>query len=132
MTDPNQSRSKWSRNEIVGMALVLLSIIILFFSPSSLSDMFDVIIARVFPIVKIFLTSDVGVAVIFSVIVGRILERCGFTDGLIRLFVPVMKYLKINPSVIIPGIYNVLGDINAAARIAGPVLVQAKCTMVAL
>lgn len=125
----NQPRNKWSRNDIIGACLVLLSVIILFFSPSSLSNLFDVIIARVFPVaIEIFLMSNVGVAVIVSVIVGRILERLGFTDGLIRLFLPIMKYLKINPSVIIPGIYNILGDINAAGRIAGPVLVQAKAT----
>jgi len=128
MNDPNQSRSKWSKSEIVGLGLVIISLVVLFISPSSLSNMFDVIIGRVHPIVQIFLTSNVGVAVIVSVIVGRILERLGFTDGLIRLFVPIMKYLKINPSVIIPGIYNILGDINAAGRIAGPVLVQAKAT----
>lgn len=125
----NQPRTKWSRNEIIGVCLVILSVIILFLSPSSLSDLIDTIIARVFPVaIEIFLISNVGVAVIVSVIVGRILERMGFTDGLIRLFLPIMKFFKINPSVIIPGIYNVLGDINAAGRIAGPVLVQAKAT----
>lgn len=125
----NQPRNKWSKNEVVGISLVILSVIILFFSPDSLSDLFDVIIDRVFPIVvNIFLISEVGIAVIVSVIFGRFLERCGFTDGLIRVFVPVMKFLKINPSVIIPGVYNILGDINAAGRIAGPVLVQAHAT----
>lgn len=130
MKEPSsQSRNNWSKSEIAGISLVILSIIILFFSPSSLSDLFDVIIARVFPIVvEIFLISNVGVAVIVSVIFGRFLERCGFTDGLIRMFVPVMRFLKINPSVIIPGVYNILGDINAAGRIAGPVLVQAHAT----
>lgn len=125
----NQPRTKWSRNEIIGVCLVILSVIILFLSPSSLSNLIDTIIARVFPVaIEIFLISNVGVAVIVSVIVGRILERLGFTDGLIRLFLPIMKFFKINPSVIIPGIYNVLGDINAAGRIAGPVLTQAKST----
>lgn len=125
----NQPRNKWSKNEIIGICLVILSVIILFFSPSSLSDLVDVIIGRVYPIaIEIFLISDVGVAVIVSVIVGRILERLGFTDGLIRVFLPIMKYLKINPSVIIPGVYNVLGDINAAGKIAGPVLMQANTT----
>lgn len=125
----NQPRNKLSRNEIIGIGLVILSLIILFFSPNSLSDLIDVIIARVYPVaIEIFLISNVGVAVIVSVIVGRILERLGFTDGLIRVFMPIMKFLKINPSVIIPGVYNVLGDINAAGRIAGPVLIQAKAT----
>ena len=79
-------------------------------------------------VVDIFLTSEVGIAIIVSVIFGRILERLGFTDGLIRIFVPIMKWLKINPSVIIPSAYNVLGDINAAGKISAPILVKAKAT----
>lgn len=125
----NLTRNKWSHSEIIGIILVILFVLVLLISPNSLSELFEVIIAKVTPIVvSIFLTSEVGVAVIVSVIVGRLLERFGFTDGLIRIFVPVMKFLKINPSIIIPGIYNILGDINAAGRIAGPVLVQAKAT----
>lgn len=125
----NQSRKKWNKNEIIGTILVISSVLILFFSPNSLSNLFDVIVDEVFPIVvDIFLTSEVGIAVIVSVIVGRILERFGFTDGLIRIFVPIMKLIGVNPSIVIPGIYNVLGDINAAGRIAAPVLIQAKAT----
>lgn len=124
-----KSRNNWSRSEIIGVILVIFSVVILIVSPNSLSDLFQTIIDRVFPIVvNIFLISEVGIAVIVSVIVGRILERFGFTDGLIRIFVPIMKFLKINPSVVIPGIYNILGDINAAGRIAAPVLIQAKAT----
>lgn len=128
-THDREERLKWNRNEKVGLFLVILSLVVLLFKPSALSDLFQVIINKVFPIVvNIFLISDVGVAIIVSVIVGRVLERLGFTDGLIRVFVPIMKRLKINPSVIIPSIYNVLGDINAAGKIAGPVLVKAKAT----
>ena len=72
-------------------------------------------------VVDVFLTSEIGVAIIVSVITGRLLERLGFTDGLIRIFTPVMKWMKINPSVIIPSVYNVLGDINAEGKIAGPI-----------
>src|SRR5699024_8053611 len=79
-------------------------------------------------VVDTFLTSEVGIAVIGSVLVGRVLERLGFTDGLIRLFVPIMRWFKINPAVIIPSAYNILGDINAAGKIAGPILVKAKAT----
>ena len=39
-----------------------------------------------------------------------------------------MKWFKINPSVIIPSVYNILGDINAAGKISGPILVKAKAT----
>src|SRR5699024_7864324 len=34
----------------------------------------------------------------------------------------------INPAVIIPSAYNLLGDINAAGKIAGPILVKANAT----
>ena len=123
------SRSKWQLFEVIGILLVFGSLILLLFAPNSLSALFDTIIKEVKPIVvDIFLTSEVGIAIIVSVIVGRILERLGFTDGLIRLFVPIMKWFKINPSVIIPSVYNILGDINAAGKISGPILVKANAT----
>lgn len=123
------SRLNWHFYEVIGILLVTGSLALLIFSPNSLSGLFDTMINEVKPIVvDIFLTSEVGIAIIVSVIVGRILERLGFTDGLIRIFVPVMKWFKINPSVIIPSVYNILGDINAAGRIAGPILVNAKAS----
>ena len=125
----NQERARWNKDEKIGLLLVILSLAVLLFKPSALSDLFETIIAKVSPIViDIFLTSEVGIAIIVSVIVGKVLERLGFTDGLIRLFLPVMKVLKINPSVVIPSIYNILGDINAAGKIAGPVLTKARAT----
>lgn len=129
MNQIKSSSKKWKAIEVVGLFLVILSFIVLLVSPDSLSGLFDSITKQVFPIVvDVFLLSEVGVAIIISVIVGRILERLGFTDALIRIFIPIMKFFKINPSVIIPSVYNVLGDINAAGAIAGPVLVKAKAT----
>lgn len=129
MEPVKSSRKRWRAIEVVGLFLVILSFIVLLVSPDSLSGLFDSITNQVFPIVvDVFLLSEVGVAIIISVIVGRILERLGFTDALIRIFIPIMKFFKINPSVIIPSVYNVLGDINAAGAIAGPVLVKAKAT----
>lgn len=123
------SRSKWHHFEVIGLILVVASLLILLVNPNSLSDFFNAVISEVKPIVvDVFLTSEIGIAIIISVIFGRIIERLGFTDGLIRLFVPIMKGLKINPSVIIPSVYNILGDINAAGKISGPVLVKAKAT----
>lgn len=123
------SRRRWRGIEIVGLVLVIISFLTLLLSPESISGLFNGIIKQVFPIVvNVFLLSEVGVAIIVSVIVGRILERFGFTDALIRIFIPIMKLFKINPSVIIPSVYNVLGDINAAGAIAGPVLKKAKAT----
>lgn len=123
------NRLKWQRLEIVGISLVALLLMLLLFAPQSLSRLFELILAEVTSVVvDIFLTSEVGIAIIVSIIIGRMLERFGFTDGLIRLFVPIMKWLKINPSVIIPSVYNILGDINAAGKIAGPILVKAAAT----
>ncbi|TQR20297.1 hypothetical protein [Psychrobacillus vulpis] len=123
------SRSKWHPFEVLGIGLVIASLIILLFNPNSLSKFFHTVISEVKPIVvDVFLTSEIGIAIIISVIFGRLIERLGFTDGLIRLFIPMMKWLKINPSVIIPSVYNILGDINAAGKISGPVLVKAKAT----
>lgn len=123
------ARLKWHPVEVIGILLIVASLLILLFAPNSLSDFFNTIIAEVKPIVvDVFLTSEIGIAIIISVIFGRIIERLGFTDGLIRIFVPIMKWLKINPSVIVPSVYNILGDINAAGKIAGPVLVKAKAT----
>ena len=125
----NPSRQRWSAMELTGLALVLSSLAALLFAPDSLSGLFTAITARVCPIVvDAFLTSDVGVAIVVSVIVGRVLERLGFTDALIRIFLPVMGAMGINPSVIIPSVYNILGDINASGKIAGPILVKAGAT----
>lgn len=124
-----RERKRWHLFEYVGLSLVAASVLLFIFNPNALARFFNTVIAEVKAVVvDIFLTSEVGIAVIISVIFGRILERLGFTDGLIRLFVPVMKWLNINPAVIVPSAYNVLGDINAAGKIAGPILVKAKAT----
>ncbi|MEK3934884.1 hypothetical protein MKY41_06140 [Sporosarcina sp. FSL W7-1349] len=126
---PQPSRAKWRLIEMIGLLLVFASCVILLAVPDSLSEFFNTIIGEVKPIVvDVFLISEVGIAIIISVIFGRLLERLGFTDGLIRIFVPVMKWFHINPSVIVPSVYNILGDINAAGKIAGPILVKAKAT----
>lgn len=126
----SNNRKKWSAYEIVGLLIVIASLFLLLFVPNSLSQLFDTMIKEVKPvIIDIFLTGEVGVAIIVSVIIGRMLERLGFTDGLIRIFLPVMSWFKINPSVIVPSVYNILGDINAAGKIAGPILVKAKATI---
>lgn len=123
------NRKKWNFYDYLGLIILALSLGLLLFSPQTLAKLFDMTIKEVFPVVvKTFLTSEVGIAVIVSVMVGRIIERLGFTDTLIRLFVPIMKWFKINPAVIIPSVYNILGDINAAGKIAGPILVKAKAT----
>ena len=72
--------------------------------------------------------SMLGATIVVSIMTGRILERLGFTDALMRIFLPIMKYLKINAAVCVGIIYNILGDVNAAGKIAGPVVMKAGCT----
>jgi hypothetical protein len=129
-TPPNPPAGrKWTAIEIIGTVLLVTSMAMLFAAPETLSGLFDAIVDRVFPVVvDVFLVGEVGIAVVASVIVGRILERLGFTDAMIRLFIPIMRWIKVNPSVIIPSIYNILGDINAAGKIAGPILGAAGAT----
>lgn len=120
---------KLSGVEILGLGLVGLSLALLVLKPGSIAGLFNAMVDRAFPIiVKVFLTGNVGVAIICSVLMGRILERCGFTDALMRVFVPITRVLGVNPAVIVPSVYNILGDINAAGRIAGPILVKAGAT----
>ncbi|MDT8379827.1 MAG: hypothetical protein RQ739_13150 [Desulfotignum sp.] len=115
--------------EITGIVLVILSLLGLIFAPHHISGVFDAMLNKAYPIiVKVFLTGKVGVAIIISVLIGRILERLGFTDALMRLFIPVTRLIGVNSSVIVPSVYNILGDINAAGRIAGPILVKAGAT----
>lgn len=115
--------------EIVGLVLVGLSLLGLLINPGFIAGIFNAMVARVVPIVvNTTLTGTLGVAVICSVLIGRVLERLGFTDALMRIFLPITKFIGINTAVLIPSIYNILGDINAAGRIAGPILVKAGAT----
>lgn len=124
--------------EYIGFGLVLLSLIGLLFKPGLIGNVFDAMVNNAYTIFKVFIfgnwkdgvwsPSYVGVAIIVSVMIGRILERLGFTDALIRIFVPIMKYFRVNSAVVIPAVYNILGDINAAGWIAGPILVKAGAT----
>ncbi|KAB7705604.1 hypothetical protein F9802_13800 [Bacillus aerolatus] len=126
---PIPEKRKWTRIEVVGLSLVIASLLVMLLSPGTLAGLFNSIVDQVFPVVvEIFLTGTVGVTIIVSVIIGRTLERLGFTDALIRVFIPITKLMKINSAVVIPSIYNILGDINAAGKIAGPILVRSSAT----
>ncbi len=122
-------RRAWARIEIVGLAVLILAMLGLLFKPDTMGGVFDAMFNRALPIVaNVFLTGLVGTAIILSVMTGRILERLGLTDALMRVFVPLIGKFGINSAVVVPGVYNILGDINAAGRIAGPVLVKAGAT----
>lgn len=124
-----KKKRKWTKIEGVGLALVIVSLLIMLFSPETLAGLFNSVVDQVYPVVvDTFLTGTVGVSIIVSVIIGRSLERLGFTDALSRIFVPLTNLYKINPAVVIPSIYNILGDINAAGKIAGPILLRSGAT----
>jgi len=137
-SSPTPEKRTMTKVEYVGISLVVLSLIGLFFKPNVIAGIFDAMVNNAYTIFKVFIfgnwnngvwsPSYVGVAIIVSVMIGRILERLGFTDALIRIFVPIMKYFRVNSAVVIPAVYNILGDINAAGRIAGPILVKAGAT----
>lgn len=127
---PAPLRGSWSRIEIVGMVLLLGTSALLFLNPKALGDFFDAAINEARPIVvDVFLTGYVGFAIIASVIAGRLLERLGMTDALLRIFVPILSRMGVNPTVAAPGVYNIIGDINASGIIAGPVVQKSGATI---
>ena len=115
--------------EYIGIGLIVTSLILLFVKPEVIGGSFDAMLqSAVSPVVNVYLTGTLGTAVILSVMTGRILERLGFTDALVRIFTPIARIMKITPLIIVPAIYNILGDINAAGRITGPSLKKAGAT----
>lgn len=118
-----------SRIEMVGLAVLVLALVGLFVNPGFIGGVFDSMIKRAKSIVSdVYLVGTLGTAIICSVMTGRILERLGLTDALLRVFMPIAAKIGVNPAVVVPGVYNILGDINAAGRISGPVLKKAQAT----
>lgn len=131
MYDLPQQQTEPQKNQMATVGLVLVAglLLLLMFKPEWIGGAFTAMLDKVQPVVvNVFLTGTVGVAIVLSVMTGRMLERLGFTDALMRLFVPITSKLGVNSSVVIPGIYNILGDINAAGRIGGPILQRAHAT----
>ena len=125
MSEDKKMKRPWARIEIIGLIILIVSMVILFVKPSILGDMFNRMFDRAYPIaVSLYLASKVMPAIVISVTIGRLLERLGFTDVLMRIFVPIMKYVGVNASIAVPAIYNILGDVNAAGRIAAPIIRQ--------
>ncbi|GHV91669.1 hypothetical protein AGMMS50268_21720 [Spirochaetia bacterium] len=122
-------KRKFSKIESVGLVLVAGSMVLLLIKPGIIGDLFNAMFNRAFPIVvSLYLASSVCPAILISVTMGRLLERLGFTDALMRIFIPLMKYIRVNASVAVPAIYNILGDINAAGKIGAPILKKAGAT----
>jgi hypothetical protein len=87
--------------EIVGLVLVAAALLGLFLAPEKIAGVFDAMVNNAFVIFRVFIFGgSVGIAIIVSVMVGRILERLGFTDALMRIFVPIMKRFGLNSAVI--------------------------------
>ncbi len=129
MESKKQEQRKISKIEAVGMVLVIFSMAMLFINAGAVGNLFNAMFKRAYNVVvPVYITGSIGCAIIISVTMGRILERLGFTDALMRIFVPLMKIVGVNACVAIPVIYNILGDINAAGRIASPIFKKAGAT----
>jgi len=126
----NKKKKKgWTKWEIIGTAILVALLITLGVSADSISGLFTTIFAEIQSNVwDTFIIGPVGVFIVASIIFGCILERLGMTDGLIRIYTPIAKLINMNPTVMVPAVYNVLGDSTAASRIGGPVLLKAGCT----
>lgn len=138
---PNQGKRTIKPIEICGLFIFFSAIVMLFVNPDAFGNAFDAMTNKVTGIVTtvylagkwdpakaMFIPATLTSAVIVSVIAGRVLERLGMTDAMLRVFMPFAKLLGLNPTIVVPGVYNILGDINAAGRIAGPVLRRAGAT----
>jgi hypothetical protein len=125
-----EDRKKWQTIEYVGLVTLLGMIVAIGLFNKQFSGVFDAMFTRSYKMFEFYLFggSKLGATIVVSVMTGRILERLGFTDALMRIFLPIMKYLKINASVVVGVIYNILGDVNAAGKIAGPVVMKAGAT----
>lgn len=123
-------RAKWQPIEYVGLATLFGLIICIGVFNKQFSGVFDAMFTRSYKMFEFYLfgAAKLGATIVVSVMTGRILERLGFTDALMRIFLPLMKFLKINASVVIGVIYNILGDVNAAGKIAAPVVMKSGAT----
>ena len=126
----NTDRKKWNAIEYVGLAVLIGSLFCIGLFNKQFSGLFDAMFTRSYKMFEYYLfgPAKLGATIVVSVMTGRILERLGMTDALMRIFLPIMKYLKINASVVIGVIYNILGDVNAAGKIAAPVVMKSGAT----
>jgi len=128
--ESREDRAKWKPIEWVGLILFIAFLACIFFAHEQFSGAFSSMFTWSYKMFEYYLfgASMLGATIVVSIMTGRVLERLGFTDALMRIFLPIMKYLKINAAVVVGIIYNILGDVNAAGRIAGPVVMKSGCT----
>lgn len=129
--DKNESsKTVWTKISILGVILFAAFMVALLLIPEHVAGLFTAMADKAFTNgFSIYLMTNVGAGIVVSVIIGRLLERGGVTDGLVKLFTPLAKVLKMNPTTLVPGLYNFLGDVNAAGRITAPILQNAKTTI---
>ena len=121
-----QGFGKWGK---IGLVVLVVFLAALLFIPDQVSGLFDAMSQRALnTVVSNWIVGATGVATIIAVMTGRILERLGMTDALIHLFRPISKLLNINPTFMIGGVYNFLGDANAAGKISAPIMRKANAT----
>ena len=123
------SKTVWDKISVLGVIIFLVFMLALLFIPEHVAGLFTAMADSAFENgFGIYLLTNVGAGIVVSVIIGRLLERGGVTDGLIKLFTPIAKVMRFNPTTLVPGIYNFLGDVNAAGRITAPILQNAQST----
>ena len=89
----NDDRAKWQPIEYVGLVLFLAFLACIFFAHEQFSGAFNAMFAKAYKMFEFYLvgTSMLGATIVVSIMTGRILERLGFTDALMRIFLPIMK-----------------------------------------
>lgn len=113
----------------MGIVLVIAVLLLLLFKPEWIAGCFDKMVEKAYPIfIDVGLLSTMSVSIVLAVVIGRTLERAGFTDGLMRMILPFSKVININATVFVPATYKILGDINAAGKISGPIMMKANAT----
>lgn len=126
---PGQSGKKWDKTSITGLIVFILFLLALLVFPQHVAGIFSAMSAKAFNFgLTTYLLTTIAGSVIVSVMSGRLLEKAGVTDALVKLFTPVSRLLKINPTVLVPGIYNFIGDVNAASKITSPILANSGTT----
>ena len=99
---PKKGWGKWAT---IGLVVLILFLAALLFVPQHVSGWFDAMAQKALnTVVKNWIVGATGVATIIAVMTGRILERLGMTDALVRVFRPISKLLHINPTFMIAGV----------------------------
>ena len=76
----NGGKRKIELIEYVGLFLVAFSFLMLVVNPGGIGNLFNNMFNHAAPIIiKVYITGSIGIAIIISVTMGRLLERLGFT-----------------------------------------------------